>query len=129
MEVNEMNTSENKLKFFALHHGQEFYTNNSEGRVNYALFQQWEYYSDKCRLPLKSIRFATDEEFRNDTYLEMGLGEWHDGEDEFLDYPKEDTVYIESTDRLRSLGYALPYMGIPINKMVEFGWIEIINEQ
>lgn len=37
-------------------------------------------------------------------------------------------AYIAIVDYLRSKGYALPYMGLSVKKMVEYGWIKLITE-
>lgn len=34
-------------------------------------------------------------------------------------------VYQKTYDYLRSKGYALPYMGLSVEKLIEFGWVKL----
>lgn len=94
------NTSGNKEKFFALHWGQKFYTPNSEGEINHMIFLYWGVeYSKKSYLQLKSLCSI---------------------------HVNDETLTPTESDFYRSKGYAVPWLGLSVDKMVEFGWIKLI---
>lgn len=134
------NTIENKAAFFALYWGQKVMVANidnpnyfdskekesAELRVeinNVTLGQQW-------FLRLKSLKSITDEDAKvclHDMYKEA-----------MPNVPSYSKYYLEEikvlgfysgfeTDYLRSKGYAMPFMGLSVEKMVEYGWIKLID--
>ena len=41
------------------------------------------------------------------------------------DYNSDTHLVIKIVDYLRSKGYALPYMGLSVEKLIEYGWIKL----
>lgn len=44
---------------------------------------------------------------------------------EFNSWAGSSILYM--TDYLRSKGYALPYLGLPVKKQIEYGWIKLVE--
>lgn len=86
-------------------------------------------YANKVRngfLDLKPLSSITDEDAFN--YAKNYLG-WTDPEDYkkwFLDQGCQIKGHRHA-DYLRSQGYALPWMGLSVETLVEFGWIKLKN--
>lgn len=135
------NTLENKARFNALYFGQKVYwQENGEGgkslppiEVNPITLIE----SEHCKMLLKSISSITDEDA-----LEVANILTIDKEDLVLDWKQEMIEILSSEfattanslhrfshacDWLRSKGYALPYMGLSVEKLIEYGWIILIE--
>ena len=121
------NTEQNKLKFFSIYYGQKKVntSNDIEDKQTahnqsigikeiYLLLKPLSKISDEdaeCVIKLvfaASINFNI-EEFRKQIVL-LILTNWNKSE-----------VY----DYLRSKGYALPYMGLSVEDLIEYGWIKL----
>lgn len=100
------NTLENKAKFFAQYWWQEvfiFGINQKRYRITKSRFNA-ETLKKPCWLELKPISQISDEDV-----VEIS-----------------DFVYADrKVDYLRSKGYALPWNGIKVEEMIEWGWIKL----
>ena len=97
------NTLENKTKFFAQYYGQKVLLDDNLTvnftRLHYGIedFKNW-------WLELKPLS-----EISNEDALEIS-----------------DFVYADrKVDYLRSKGYAIPWNGISVEEMIEFGWVKL----
>lgn len=113
------NTLENKAKFFAQYWGQPVLMSNNDPKC-YVIRVKFEHAEDidiNDYLELKPLSSITDEDLDKTNYgcIEMILekGYWLD---------------VKNSDLLRSLGYALPWMGLSIEQLQEYGWIKIKSE-
>jgi len=137
------NTLENKSKFFAYYYGQEVLTvgnaicdNTEEYWIEKSL-QHTQY------LVLKPLSSITDEDAIDCLKL-FGLTEFKDlnednnkkdlfdifsGQDMSAVTPNEyhPTVYLQLYDMLRLKGYSLPYIGLSVEKQMEYGWIKLVE--
>lgn len=113
------NNLENKAKFFAQYWGQEVLSDLTNGgdRILYPVEASNMYRIQESYLELKPLSSITDEDLDKTNYgcIEMILekGYWLD---------------VKNSDLLRSLGYALPWMGLSIEQLQEYGWIKIKSE-
>ena len=121
------NTLENKLKFFASYFGQEIlchpdYITETYSNVNVYLYGGSKI-DDGYFLALKPLSNITDE----DLQLIMG--------DDVMN-PNIDCTYtneigglklsqLVTADFLRSKGYVLPWMGLSVDKLIEYGWVKL----
>ena len=124
------NTLENKAKFFAQYWGQKiicFPYNNTPLRYdnpNRLLAGKFE---NKAYLELKPLSQISNEE----TEHVMELENFIDGflSDDILNYlidlKKGKCNKIEVIDYLRTKGYALPYMDLSVEDLIEYGWIKL----
>jgi len=125
------NTLENKAKFFALYFMQRVYNNsnypeNKNTLLDYALLS----YTDKAEyLELKPLSSISEEDaielakIENDFTDPIRRGK---AIIRFFEY----SSYRHYTcgrmiDFLRSRGYALPWMGLSVEKLIEYGWIKL----
>lgn len=120
-------TPENKAKFFALYYPQK--------RLHH------KDYEDYCPVGFSAI-LSIDYYANNDYYLSLKPLSSISDEDYtkimFKKYPyqpfsvlKKDNIIAEhlnqeQVDYLRSKGYALTWMGLSVEEMVEVGWIKLI---
>lgn len=116
---------ENKANFFGNYWGQKYMYSNDWGRFSESVgCHHFSTHLPNAVLILKSISsitpneqgFITSSKITNDTTLII--------EDKIGNYFLGD-LYI--TDYLRSKGYALPWMGLSVDQMVEAGWIKLIK--
>lgn len=146
-----MNTLENKAKFFAQYWGQLVYKNYQEPlglqncqndkrlRIGNTLKNSW--------LELKTLSSISDEDAIEVLNILMGTennmyNDWHPNiQNNWLKTIKIDLLdgfgsrqtgmlpYFKDTwrtgDYLRSKGYALPWNGITVEELIEFGWIKL----
>lgn len=137
------NTSANKELFFAHHWMQTFYTPNSQGQINYMIFTHWDDYRHKAYIPLISTKFISDEHAIEVAKI-MGFGEYDlmNQLDKVISIVKrrllafnynQDSFMAMSSiigsniiDFLRKNGYATPFMGLPVAKLQEYGWIKVV---
>lgn len=126
------NTLENKAKFFALYWGQELL--NGTGLV-YSATMKTRLSDNGDYLELKPLSSITDEEKRIIDEME-GVGDEENPEGYFNYGNKYENCYyrngdfvrfplLETYQFLQSKGYALPWMGLSVEKMVEYGWIKL----
>ena len=111
------NTLENKVKFFAMHWGQKVH--KCIGQPDFV------YYTVDCRwirdkvdyLELTSLYKITD-----DDAFKIGFG----NRSSFLAINKQRYIYhADHIDYLRSKGYAVPWMGLSIEQLINYGWIKL----
>jgi hypothetical protein len=113
------NTLENRTKFFSLYYGQKVLYIGGLGLVVMWL-GGWNLRHPDFFLQLKPLESISD----NDAKY---LG--------FSDNISATTTYLKSlgkelkeADYLRSKGYALPWMDLSVDDLVEYGWIKLSNE-
>lgn len=126
------NTEENKRKFFAQYWGQEVGFSKEYNSL-YGIGQIYDI-SVVDYLLLKPLNQITDEDLININFFE---GNFDEVNFEFLpdsyEYHwkvsgilcNEGFLALKDFDYLRSKGYALPWMGLSIEKLIEYGWIKI----
>jgi len=120
------NTLINKQAFFALYWGQEVIKEHNG--YKFKVLGDTIYWDDAL-LELKPLSEISDEDA-----LEVGkiIGNVFTTQDiELIEMGKwklKNNVHLENvriSDYLRSKGYALPYMDLSVEQMVEFGWIKL----
>lgn len=131
------NTIKNKARFFALYWGQKF-----KYRNEYGIFEDtigninFERQLDEASyIPLKLISSITDEDLIKCYHLNSEATAYDYTQDfrtplEMAKYCVEkegDRFYKFATihDYLRFKGYALPFMGLSVKTMIEYGWIKL----
>lgn len=129
------NNLENKAKYFAQHWGQIVFTTIGE----HGLFKMYKPDVKYGYLVLKPISSITDEDAIHCANI-MGLGlAW--GYDAKIDWIKNwlttkanitgvvgkeaFRISIEIYQYLISKGYALPFMGLSVEKLIEYGWLKL----
>jgi hypothetical protein len=123
--------NENKAKFLDLYVGQE--SDNSSptySKISRSLNDMVSLGIGDYAVKLKPLSSISDEDkeivtkYHNTNLVKIndfgGFEPWDDGD--FILWNGNQIDY------LRSKGYALPWMGLSVNKMVEAGWIKIISE-
>jgi hypothetical protein len=137
------NTLENKAKFFALYWGQEIMKEFKED-LNETVYMSNPHANQSkissYYLELTPLSQISDEDAKN--FLEIiGLKYKIEEDDFYKMLLKENKLYeyfasvrpivLEEwnylVDFLRSKGYALPFMGISVETLVEWGWIKLKN--
>ncbi|MES2593169.1 MAG: hypothetical protein V4608_14905 [Bacteroidota bacterium] len=128
------NTLENKAKFFAQYWGQYLVimpkiSMNIPIHVHHVNLS----HIQECVLQLKNLSSITDEDalecynihFKG--YLDKDIRP----SESRINFSKNHIIkpievcILEVTDCLRSKGYALPYMGLSVDQLVEYGWIKL----
>ncbi|MCZ4244965.1 hypothetical protein [Pedobacter punctiformis] len=125
------NTLENKIKFFVLHYGQDVAIQGEGGGsgfsypITYHILDQ--VYDSYLRLkPLSSITDEDGIEVRKHLHLKPNTkANWTLKDLVDLLKEKHGINSLHVYDYLRSKGYALPYMGISVEKQIEYGWIKL----
>lgn len=127
------NSLENKAKLFAQYWGQavQRYGNNFYTKVVNSFIDDSLLVGDYLLLkPLSSITnedakklSVIEADFRTDDVWKRGknIAKWI--EDAQYSVGNLNTM-MQMIDYLRSKGYALPYMGLSVETMVEYGWIK-----
>lgn len=120
------NTLENKAKFFAQYWGQKVLSGDSEtihtlntGDMAFGIGKNW--------LELTPLSKITDGDA-----IEVGYYQGfkrsirENAKDCINEFIKGDfKLDYDSIDYLRSKGYALPWMGLSVETLVEYGWIKL----
>lgn len=135
----ERNTLENKARFFAQYWGQnvmiEFsgirpmqtYSVGNIEIVNQSSQKYWLELTPLCQISdedaIKIARLLGWKDHAKDQALFYGLYFINGGEDSCL---LEDYACV--VDYLRSKGYALPYMELSVEDLIEYGWIKLKGE-
>ena len=105
-----------KARFFALYYGQKVWCNPfSECQIirGVDLFS----IEDNEYLNLVSLEYLSNKDANDIDYF---------NKDEAIeDFNYEGLRCSYSADILRSRGYALPYMGLSVEKLIEYGWIKL----
>jgi glycogen debranching enzyme len=113
------NTLENKAKFFAQYWGQKVLSDisNSGNTEIYPVDASNMYGIDRSYLELKPLSQITDEDA-------VMLG-YTDSKSAIDKHFKMIGQYTIDADYLRSKGYALPWMDLSVEDLVEYGWIKL----
>ena len=138
------NTLENKAKFLAQYWGQEVLIANPHvnQKIPFNNTQPWIYHNiDLSWLELKPLSSMTDEDLltaiqildSKDEFTELGSLEIgkeiiqivNDINSEVARNDIHPQYIFQFADYLRSEGYALPYMGLSVEKLQEYGWIKL----
>lgn len=125
--------NENKARFFAQYWGQIVLSNGVEiggcvGDCEEDLFlflKPLSSISDEDLLwcyHKHSELIAYDYTMDFKPFLDMA-NHWRSNEE---DWEKSVTRFSQVSDYLRSKGYAIPWMGLSVEEMVEAGWIQIV---
>lgn len=143
------NTLENKAKFFALYFGQRIMKKNIEGLENFITEPDGflRSPSKETYLELKPLSSISDEDAiicakliykYDDTPSGKIASERSHTAENGKDYVIESiqdndgvfhsVVSFEVVDYLRSRGYALPFMGLPVEELVNRGWVKLKGE-
>jgi hypothetical protein len=109
------NTLENKARFFALYYGQKVLCIRKSNEPK--LYVGFDDFTPKEKLQtdyleLKPLSLITDEDNK---YVSKIMQE--------TDFSDSDYGALHTADYLRSKGYALPFMGLSIEKQIEYNWI------
>ncbi|MDE5507752.1 hypothetical protein KRE40_03685 [Elizabethkingia meningoseptica] len=138
------NTLENKAKFFAQYWGLNLY-NNYKGDIYMP-------YPSTMEEVLRDILVTNINEYINHSYLELKSLEditdddaLHIAKSMYTAIPDYQTISngkcmvschenqigleLLQSDYLRSKCYALPWMGLSIEKLVEYGWVKLRNKE
>lgn len=128
-EINNLN----KVKFFAQYWGQKVFVNpilSIEPVINYYLFDHdYPEDIDQEYLLLKPLSQINDEDMKGVANL-VGLddeldSDWNENIQELIDHIQGDDAFLMLGDFFRSKGYALPWLGLSVEEMVEAGWIKL----
>jgi hypothetical protein len=131
-------TVENKFKLFAQYWGQEVlkYENSENDKYWNKQIYQVDSHNITCKhlqLSLRPLSSITDDEaievckisyLATIGVLPIENNEQHIKTGKWL---VSDTklIPLNATDYLRSKGFALPYMGLSVEKQIEYGWIKL----
>jgi hypothetical protein len=116
MENTLENTLENKSRFFAMYYGQKVLCIRKQNEPK--LYVGFDDFTPKEKLQtdyleLKPLSSITDE----DRHALIDIMNNKDSEEEYTS--------LHSADYLRSKGYALPFMGLSVEKQIEYNWIKL----
>lgn len=149
------NTLENKEKFFALYWGQEVLKANKNHEIAWVIGLGGNKPVMQEYLELKPLSSITDEDaievvklkmFHDNVdindIIDIKIAKSSDKKGYFLSlegivqhkrwndfvervFLGEEKIYSFYIDFLRSKGYALPYMGLIVEKLIEYGWVKL----
>jgi hypothetical protein len=146
------NTLENKAKFFAQYWGQKVLSDisNSGNKEIYPVDTSNMYGIDRSYLELKPLSQISDEDAiqgimftYNKTYDELGeilevknyftfsditsieLGRNFKTYRQIHHWNGDRKIGSKECDYFRSKGYALPYMDLSVDNLIEYGWIKL----
>lgn len=126
------NALENKAKLFAIYYGQRVLcVKNGDPALmplsHWNTIQTYAHFNDAW-LQLKSLASITDEDAAGMPTFNWPSAErllqYYSYKDLRLDLFLKDLKPIDY-DYLRSKGYALPWMGLSVEKQIEYNWIKI----
>jgi len=126
------NTLENKAKFFAQYLGQKVF-NDGDGDYLYFLKGRFlENLRHQEHLVIKPLSSITDEDaidvarIITGKKLQSDIQLWINDIKKELEITASIGVWrIEVFHHLQYKGYALPYMGLSVEKQIEYGWIKL----
>lgn len=105
------NTLENKRKFFAQYWGQKILLHViDDDDIHLLLNNEMDYDVKNWLLYLKPVSQISDEDAIN-----LGYG--------YASHLKSNLD--RNIDQLRNLGYALPWMDLSVEDLVEYGWVKL----
>lgn len=127
------NTLESKAKFFALYWGQKVLCNTNKGWSDWTISQvslREIVLAKSDSLELKPLLQISDEDSIEVVNIAktMGIkcGSMRNPKDYcIINIGKTIFSISEIVDFLRSKGYALPWMELSVEEMIEFGWIKL----
>lgn len=131
------NTLENKAKFFAQYWGQEVFSKTHGATTHILDYVRLGSISDISVIELKPLSQISDEdaiEVAKICLIQAGEYDNTVSDYELLNYCHTEYIqpneYLRFTpqyilDFLRSRGYALPWMGLSVDKLIEYGWIKL----
>lgn len=113
------NKIENKARFFALYWNQDVLSSNTYGEDGtiYSLTMKEDSQKD-CWLSLTPLSAITDEDAKHLGTTSLNIIK------NSVDVSPKYMFYSEEADYLRSKGYAVPWMGLRVETMVDYGWIK-----
>lgn len=130
------NTLEYKAKFFALYFGQNVLKTIDQPNVLPLRVGEFLNYDNEY-LSLTSLSNITDEDaVEVANIIDLGFL----SEEERISFAKKcvEEIYTDNVanvlawlqifDLLRSKGYALPFMGLSVETIIEYGWIKLKSE-
>lgn len=138
------NTLENKKKLFSIYFWQKVVCASTIDKKVSLMHQTIFTYPDEFKnycLDLKPLSSITDEDaiiLMNIIYPEFDKKEILYKKDRFIYFISKNPIYhismecvedncIYVFDYLRSKGYALPWMGLSVEKQIEYGWIRLTD--
>lgn len=125
------NKLENKERFFAMYWGQKVMKKNIDGLENFITEPDGfiRSISNEVFLVLKPLSAISDEDASSlRGFINKG---------DFLFYLRkcknqydfiDSNLSLENLDYLRSRGYALPWMGLSVEELVNRGWVKLKGE-
>lgn len=126
------NNLENKTMFFAQYWGQRVFVGHVLEEVNSSYIDPM---YDTSILELKPLEDITDDDLMTIAkYYEPTTYKVKSNSDEIVfDYMYGDNFssaaigydYGYALDYLRSKGYALPWMGLSVEKQIQYGWVKL----
>ena len=129
------NTLENKAKFFAQYWHQyvvkvKSQTDDTVTRVGYGIMQD---FINSCYLQLTPLSQITDEDaIEVASIIAKTITNVDDNSPVLINSNevKKDIEVLafasyETVDYLRSKGYALPFMTLSVEKLIEYGWVKL----
>ena len=140
------NTLENKAKFFAQYYGQNLihssFTNEINevngflGNLNKNYWLELKPLSQITNEDACELYRTYDNGFTNEYLKYKGVHEdeflwftstYENGEtyNYYIDLINLRKLTLNAVDYLRSKGYALPYNGLSVEKLVEYGWVKL----
>lgn len=142
------NTIENKAKFFALYWGQEILYVDSYNKIKHIDSFWLDELINESHLLLTPLSQISDEDAievakilgnaENGSSIEWDCGGesfdfigdycgtvYYDGEIDYNENEQVSLLILQAYDYLRSKGYALPYMGLSVDKLIEYGWVKL----
>lgn len=124
------NTLENKAKFFAQYWGQRVVLKNES--ISSRLYQMDRVVILHCEthtLELKPLSSISDEDASSIRgFINKGDFLFYLNKSTSITTFIEGNLYFKDVDFLRSCGYALPYMGLSVEELVNRGWIKMKGE-
>ena len=129
------NTLKNKAKFVSLYFGQEvrIWKELPDNKCNVGYASLSPDALMDAHLELRKIESITDEEVKEafnmgtDAVGDMRVIKFEPMEG-FRDCIMDDWKdFTPCTDYLRSIGVARPWMGLSVEKQVEYGWVKLID--
>lgn len=138
------NTLENKSRFIAQHYGQDILLYNNAVRktqiISHGIFTENKHI-DRSILLLTPLSQISDEDATNIYKIILGQNctesveniifygkafcREYDTDNEFLEFSQTYWEIRNTIDYLRSRGYALPWMGLSVETLVEYGWVKL----
>lgn len=123
-------TIENKAKFFAQYLGQEVLFDGIGGLEFVSINSMYECFVEKRKnawLDLTPLQDITDDDAIDVAkMLNVEFSKsWIVNSFTYSMWSHSTLNTVKATDYLRSKGYALPFIGLSVNDLVEYGWLKL----